>query len=323
MLDCQIMGNQKQTLEELLGIAHPIILAPMFLVSNVAMVKAAMQKNIAACIPALNYRTSDQLKEAIQQLKEVKNDKGAFGINIIVNKSNLKYREQLKVCCEKGVDFIITSLGNPKEIILEAHKRGIKVFCDVVNMEHGLKVVALGCDALIAVNNRAGGHRGDLSPKDLITQLKKNCDVPIISAGGVGDKEDLDKMLAYGAAGVSIGSPFIASIEAGVSNEYKQACVSYGAKDIVITQKISGTPCTVINTPYVQRIGTKETWIESLLNKNKKLKKWVKLLRYLKGTNDVEVAATKPTYKNVWVAGPAIEHTTKIDSVKNIIDRFI
>jgi nitronate monooxygenase len=130
-------------------------------------------------------------------------------------------------------------------------------------------------------------------------------------------------MLAYGAAGVSIGSPFIASIEAGVSNEYKQACVSYGAKDIVITQKISGTPCTVINTPYVQRIGTKETWIESLLNKNKKLKKWVKLLRYLKGTNDVEVAATKPTYKNVWVAGPAIEHTTKIDSVKNIIDRFI
>ena len=92
------MRDGKQTLEELLNIAHPIIVAPMFLVSNVAMVKVAMQKNVAACIPALNYRTTDKLRAAIQELKKEKTEKGAFGINIIVNKSNLKYKEQLSVC---------------------------------------------------------------------------------------------------------------------------------------------------------------------------------------------------------------------------------
>jgi len=317
------MAKKTETLQELLGIEHPIIIAPMFLVSNVKMVTAAMQKNVAACIPALNYRTSEKLREAIQQLHKAKTEKGAFGINIIVNKSNLKYKEQLKVCCEEGVDFIITSLGNPKEIIEAAHKKGIKVFCDVVNLNHGMKVAASGCDALIAVNDKAGGHRGDLGPKELISQLNENCNIPVISAGGVGNKAEFNQVLSYGAIGVSIGSPFIASEEASVSKEYKQACVDYGAEDIVVTQKISGTPCTVINTPYVKKIGTKETWIECLLNRNKQLKKWVKLLRYIKGTNDVENAAMTATYKTVWVAGPTIEYSKKVESVKNIIDRFL
>ncbi len=317
------MITKKPTLQEILNIEYPIIVAPMFLVSNVEMVIAAMQKNVAACIPALNYRTTKKLRDAIRELNSAKTEKGAFGINIIVNKSNLKYKDQFKVCLEEGVDFIITSLGNPKEIIREAHKLGIKVFCDVVNLEHGRKVASYGCDALIAVNNKAGGHRGDLGPKELIAQLNQHCNLPVISAGGVGNKKELDKVLSYGSVGVSIGSPFIASEESGVSDEYKEACVRFGSADIVVTQKISGTPCTVINTPYVQKIGTKETWLESLLNKNKFLKKWVKLLRYLKGTNDVENAAMKATYKTVWVAGPTIEHTKEITSVKNIIDRFI
>lgn len=317
------MVNKAYTLQEILGIEHPIIIAPMFLVTNVKMVVGAMQKNIAGCIPALNYRTTEELKKAILELKKAKTEKGAFGINIIVNKSNLKYKEQLKVCCDVGVDFIITSLGNPKEIIEEAHKKNIKVFCDVINIKHGEKVASLGCDALIAVNNKAGGHRGDLEPKDLISQLIEVTDIPIISAGGVGNKEELDSVLSYGAIGVSIGSPFIASKEAEISKEYKQACVDYGADDIVETKKISGTPCTIIKTPYVKKIGTNETWIERILNKSSSLKKWVKLFRYLKGSSDVEHAALKVTYKTVWVAGPSIEYTKNIEPVKKIIDRFI
>ena len=121
-------------------------------------------------------------------------------------------------------------------------------------------------------------------------------------------------MISYGADGVSVGSPFIASIEAGVTDEYKQACVDYGAEDIIMTERISGTPCTVINTPYVLKIGTKQTWIESVLNKNRKLKKWVKMIRFSIGMKATEKAATKATYKTVWVAGPSIEHTTSIFS---------
>ncbi|MDB4752745.1 nitronate monooxygenase family protein [Winogradskyella sp. KYW1333] len=313
----------KTKLTELLNIQYPIIQAPMFLVSNVAMVTEAMDAGIAGCIPALNYRTLEELKNAIRQLKQNKVEGGSFGFNLIVNKSNVKYLGQLEVLCEEGCDFIITSLGSPEETINQAHKAGIKVFCDVTDLKFAKKVEELGADAIIAVNNEAGGHRGNLSPEELIKELTDNCDIPVISAGGVGCKADIDKMLGYGAEGVSVGSPFIASIEANVTDEYKQACVDYGAEDIIMTERISGTPCTVINTPYVQKIGTKATWIENLLNKNRKLKKWVKMIRFSIGMKATEKAAKKATYKTVWVAGPSIEHTNAILPTKQIIDGLI
>jgi len=308
---------------KLLNIKYPIIQAPMFLVSNVAMVKEAMNGGIAGCIPALNYRTLDELRVALKELKAAKPEGGSFGFNLIVNKSNVKYKGQLEVICEEGCDFIITSLGSPEETINQAHKVGIKVFCDVVDLKFAKKVEDLGADAIIAVNNEAGGHRGNISPEQLIKELSSNCKIPVISAGGVGCKADIDKMISYGADGVSVGSPFIASIEANVTDEYKQACVDYGAEDIVMTERISGTPCTVINTPYVKKIGTKQTWLESVLNKNKKLKKWVKMVRFSIGMNATKNAATKATYKTVWVAGPSIEHTKEILPTKEIIKRLV
>lgn len=310
-------------LNQLLNINYPIIQAPMFLVSNTTMVIEAMNSGIAGCIPALNYRTLDELRAAIKTLKAAKVEGGAFGFNLIVNKSNFKYKDQLKVICEEGVDFIITSLGSPEETIKQAHASNIKVFCDVIDLKFAKKVESLGGDAIIAVNNQAGGHRGDLSPEELISNLVENCTIPVISAGGVGCKTDVEKILSYGAIGVSVGSPFIASVEAGVTNEYKQACVEYGAEDIIMTERISGTPCTVINTPYVQNIGTKQSKIESFLNKYKRLKKWVKLIRYMIGTNAVTNAATKATYKTVWVAGPSIEYTKEILPVKNIVSKLV
>ncbi len=291
----------------------------MFLVSNTKMVIEGMKSGIAGCIPALNYRTLPELRASIQELKAAKVDGGSFGYNLIVNKSNPKYKEQLQVICEEGVDFIITSLGSPEETIIEAHKVGIKVFCDVTDLNFAKKVEQLGGDALIAVNNQAGGHRGNFDPKELIVLLNENTSLPVISAGGVGTKADIYKMLHAGAVGVSVGSPFIASEEAGVSREYKQACVDYGSKDIVMTQRISGTPCTVINTPYVQKIGTKETWLERVLNKNKSLKKWVKMIRFYIGMKATEKAAKEATYKTVWVAGPSIEHTKAILPLREII----
>lgn len=310
-------------LTTLLNIKYPIIQAPMFLVSNTAMVIEAMKGGIAGCIPALNYRTLEELKAAIHELKAAKVEGGSFGFNLIVNKSNIKYKEQLRVLCEEGCDFIITSLGSPEETINQAHKVGIKVFCDVTDLHFAKKVESLKADAAIAVNNEAGGHRGKLSPKALIKELKLNLSIPVISAGGVGCKADIDTMISYGADGVSVGSPFIASLEAGVTEEYKQACVDYGAEDIVMTERISGTPCTVINTPYVQKIGTKSTWIESFLNKSKTLKKWVKMIRFSIGMKATETAATKATYKTVWVAGPSIAHTNKILPTKDIIKRLV
>jgi nitronate monooxygenase len=311
------MSNFRPRLCEMLNIDFPIIAAPMFLVSNVDMTVAAIKSGITAAIPALNYRELKHLREAIREIKS--RTDGPFGINIIVNKSNFKADDQLKVCCEEKVDFIITSLGSPEKTIKMAKEHGVKVFCDVVDAKFAKKVEALGADAIIAVNKEAGGHAGKIPMMDLIPSLKKVCTIPIISAGGVGTGKGVAEALRAGADGLSIGSLFIATDEAPVSKEYKEACVQYGAKDIVMTTKLSGTPCTVIKTPYVAEIGTEQNWLEKLLNKNKRLKKWMKAATFLKGMKSLQKAAFGQTYKSVWCAGPSIEHVHAIRPIADVV----
>lgn len=296
-------------------------MAPMFLVSNVEMVVAAIESGITGAIPALNYRTVEELKAAIQEIK--RRAKGPFGINLIVNQSNFLYKEQLEVICQEKVDFIITSLGSPEETIKKAHHYGIKVFCDVTEVKYAQKVESLGADALIAVNREAGGHAGNISYHELIPALQKACKIPVISAGGVGDYKSLNDMLELGIAGVSVGTIFIASDEAGVSAEYKQACVDYGSKDIVMTTKLSGSRCTVINTPYLQEIGTEQNWLEKILNKNKRLKKWFKAFTFYRGMKKLQKAAFGATYKTIWCAGPTIEYIKEIKPVKAIVKTLV
>lgn len=308
-------------LTDLLPIQHSIIMAPMFLVSNEAMVIAASKAGITGAIPALNWRTLPEMEQGIQNIKS--QSKGPFGINLIVNKSNIKYREQLELATDLGVDYIITSLGSPKETIEKAHAKGVQVYCDVTNLEYAKKVEGLGADAIIAVNKEAGGHAGKIKAKELVPLLAEKCSIPTISAGGVGTHAQLQDMLDLGAAGCSIGSVFIATHESPVSQEYKDACIDYGAEDIVMTTKLSGTPCTVIKTPYVEKIGTDQTWLENLLNKNRKLKKWVKMLTFYKGMKSLEKAAFSATYKTLWCAGPSIEHVKSIRSIDEVVAGLI
>jgi len=305
------------TLDQLLGIDYPIIIAPMFLISNTKMIKAALQHGVTAAFPALNYRTDQELRSAIHDIKGASSK--PFGVNLIVNKSNPKYKGQLDTLLELKVDYIITSLGNPREVIDRCRPLGIKVFCDVVDLAYAKKVEDLGADAVIAVNNRAGGHAGNLTPQELITVLKENCNIPIISAGGIATGQDLKQVMGWGAIGASVGTIFIACDEADISSEYKQAMVEYGEKDIVKTTKLSGSALTVINTPYVQQLGTKANWLEWILNNNKTLKKYAKMLIALRGMKAVEKAAFGATYKTVWCAGPAIEHVKSIRPIADII----
>ena len=226
---------------------------------------------------------------------------------------------QLETLLEMKVAYIITSLGNPNEVIQKCKPLGIKVFCDVVDLPYAQKVADLGADAVIAVNNRAGGHAGNLSPQELIILIKKNCSIPIISAGGISKGQHLKQVMDWGAAGASVGTIFIACAEADISPEYKQAMIDYGEKDIVRTNKLSGSPLTVINTPYVQKLGTKANFLEWILNNNKTLKKYAKMLLAFRGMKAVEKAAFGATYKTVWCAGPAIEDVHSVRSMKDII----
>lgn len=310
----------KTALTEMLGIELPIIMAPMFLVTNTKMIVAAAENGIAGCIPALNFRTIEELEAGIKEIKS--QTKKPFGVNIIVNKSNVLAQKQLYKCLDLGVDFFITSLGSPEEVIRESHKQGVKVFCDVIEETYAKKVEGLGADGIIAVNSGAGGHLGNIPASALIPSLKSVCKIPVISAGGVGTGAGIVSMLALGADGLSIGSPFIATKESPVTDDYKEACVKYGAHDIVVTTKLSGSRCTVINTPYVQKIGTEQNIVESVLNKNKQIKKYAKMLTYYKGMKALEKAAFSANYKSLWVAGSSIEFTKKIESVTEVVTRY-
>jgi nitronate monooxygenase len=310
----------KTALTELLGIELPIIMAPMFLVTNVEMIVQAGESGIAGCIPALNFRTIEDLEKGLKEIKSRSNK--PFGVNLIVNKSNILAKKQLHKCLDMGVNFFITSLGSPEEVIKESKKLGIKVFCDVIEENYAKKVEGLGADGIIAVNNGAGGHLGNIPASVLIPALKSVCKIPVISAGGVGTGSGILSMLALGADGLSIGTPFIATKESGVSDEYKKACVEYSAEDIVVTTKLSGSRCTVLNTPYVKKIGTDQNILENLLSKNKQIKKYAKMLTYYKGMKAIEKAAFSATYKNVWCAGTSVEFTNEIGTIKGIVDRL-
>jgi len=85
---------------------------------------------------------------------------------------------------------------------------------------------------------------------------------------------------------------------------------------------LSGTPCTVINTEYVQKVGTKQNWFERLLNKNKRLKKWFKAFTFFKGMKRLQKAAFSSTYKTVWCAGPSIEHVKSVRPLSVIIEEL-
>jgi nitronate monooxygenase len=307
-------------LSEWLDIKHPIIMAPMFLVTNTKMVIAAYNAGIIGCIPALNFRTLPEFEKALKEMHEATS--GKFGINLIVSQSNIYFKGQLELVLKYPPSFIITSLGSPKEVIDKCKPLGIKVFCDVINTEHAQKVEKLGGDALIAVNSAAGGHLGHLSPSVLIPMLRESTNLPVISAGGVGNFAGYESMMKLGAIGVSVGSPFIATVESDVNEAYKNACVDHGAEDIIVTKKISGTPCTVIKTPYMEKLGTDETIIEKILNKNKTIKKYLKMLIYKRGMSWLDKAAFGASYKSIWCAGPSIEFVKKISTVAEVVKQI-
>lgn len=313
-------------LTEALNLDFPMIMAPMFLVSNEAMLKSGMHNGIAASFPSLNYRKEGELEKLLDTLNEEKaklGGKGNYGINLIVQKTNPLYEKHLQICVEKKVPFYITSLGNPKQVIEQAHSYGAKVFCDVTNIEHARKCYENGCDGFIAVGQGAGGHAGPNTLQVLVPSLHHHFpDKIVIAAGGIAGGEGVLSMLSLGAAGVSVGTRFIASIEAGVSNDYKNAIVSSKMEDIVMTEKLSGTPCTIINTPFAKKIGYRQNWLEKALSNNSTTKKYFKMWVQLSGMKKLEQSIHPGNYNTLWCAGQSVELINEIASCSDIIKRI-
>ena len=316
--------ESKNNLNALLGIEFPIIMAPMFLVSNVEMMKAGIRSGIMATFPTLNYRKEGELEQLLDELNAYsKQYKGSYGVNIIVQKSNPLSAKHTKICLEKKVPFFITSLGSPKEVVAGAHLYGGKVFCDVTNIPHAQKCVDSNCDGFIAVGQGAGGHAGPNPLQVLIPALKEHFpSMPVIAAGGIANGAGLLSVQVLGASGVSIGTRFIASTEAGVNDNYKKAVVSSGMDDIVMTTKLSGTPCTIINNESAKKMGYTQNWFEKWLSNNSQTKKWFKMLVQLRGMKKLEKSVLPNNYNTLWTAGKSAELIHDIISCEDIVLRI-
>lgn len=318
----------KTVVTEQLGIQFPVIMAPMFLVSNEAMMKTAISSGVAGAFPSLNFRKEGELEALLKSLnrflQENKEKRGSYGVNLIVQKTNPLYEKHLDICIRQKVPFYITSLGNPREVIEQAHAYGAKVYCDVTNLEHAAKSASLGADGFIAVGQGAGGHAGPYPLSVLVPALRRDFpEVPVIAAGGIASGSGILSMLAAGAAAVSVGTRFIASSEAGVSEAYKNAVLTSGMKDIVMTTRISGTPCTIINTPYAKKIGYEQGWFERFLSRNPRTKKYFKMIVQIRGMKKLEEAVKPGNYNNLWCAGQSVELIRDIRPCSKIIEELI
>ncbi len=293
----------------------------MFLVSNVEMVVAISEAGGIGTFPALNYRPIEKYREALREIRK-RTDK-PIGVNIIVNKSNLRQKDDLKIALESGVNLFITSLGNPETVIREAHKNGAKVICDVTNLAHALKVQDQGADGVVAVAAGAGGHAGPISPLVLVPWLKEKLNIPIVAAGGIATGATIAASLALGASAVHIGTRFIASLEAGVDDAYKKAVVNSSPEDIVMTTRVSGTPAAVINTDYVKKMGLDLPWALQILKEHPRTKKYVVPLIHYLGMRQLDEAANKPTWKTVWSAGQSVGLIHDILSCEQIMKNLV
>lgn len=311
----------KNAFTELLGCDYPIIAGPMFLVSDERLVTAVSENGAVGGMPSLNWRKIDDFRAAIQKVKQ--GTSKPFAVNIIVNKSNVRQEKDLEVCAEEKVPLVITSLGNPKRTIQKMQSVGCKVFCDVTNLEYAKKVQDLGADGVIAVSAGAGGHAGPLSPLVFIPHLKKNIKIPVIAAGGIATGTQMAACLLLGASGVQIGTRFIASEEAKVDAAYKNAILKAEPEDIVLTQKISGTPASVIRTPYIEKMGLELNPLEKFLHHNQLTKKYTKMARSLWGAMLLQGAAKSTSWKEVWSAGQGVGLIDDILPAKEIVQNLM
>jgi nitronate monooxygenase len=291
------------------------------LVSNEALVSEVSNAGAMGGMPSLNWRTPELFEEALKKTKSLTSK--PFAVNLIVNKVNPRVDRDLEICVRQKVPMVITSLGNPKNVIAAVHGYGGKVFCDVTNLSYAVKVQDQGCDGVIAVSQGAGGHAGPISPLVLIPYLKTKLKIPVVAAGGIATGRQIFAALSLGADAVQIGTRFIATKEAGVNQDYKDAILKAEPDDIVMTRRISGTPAAVIKTPYIEKEGLDLNPIEKVLLKYDLTKPYMKMARAVIGQKLLEKAAHQTTWKTVWSAGQGVGLINDVVPAAEVVDRLV
>lgn len=309
-----------------LGIEVPLICGAMYPCSNPELVAAVSAAGGIGVIQPISmiYVHKRQLRAGIARIREI-TDK-PIGFNAIVEQSSKVYEDRMRqwvdIALEEGVKFFVTALGNPRWVVDAVHAAGGVVYHDVTERKWALKALDEGVDGLICVNARAGGHAGEKTAAQLYGELS-DLGVPLVCAGGVGDEAAFANALGQGYAAVQIGTRFIATEECTAHDDYKRAIVKARESDIVLTEKISGVPVAVINTPYVERIGTRAGPIARRLLRHPKAKHTMRMFYSLRSLWTLGRASKKGlNYKDFFQAGKSVAGIDGIESAGDVVRRF-
>lgn len=287
----------------------PLVAAPMFLVSNPALVAACCNSGIVGSFPALNQRDSSGFRAWLEELDtQLTADAAPFAVNLIVHGSNPRLQADLAICVERQVPIVITSLGAVKEVVDAVHGYGGLVFHDVTTRRHAEKAAEAGVDGLIAVAAGAGGHAGTWSPFALVAEIRQFFDKTLLLAGCLNHGHEILAAQMLGADLAYMGTRFIATQENDASAAYKQMLLQARAADIIHTPAVSGVPASFMRQSLEQAgYDLARLQDKGAINYGEKLKP----------LNDEAKA-----WKTVWSAGQGAGGIEDLPSVTELVTRL-
>jgi len=309
-----------------LNIDVPLICGAMYPCSNPELVAAVSEAGGIGIIQplSLSYVHGYEFRAGLRYIRSL--TRKPVGVNLIIERSSKKYLERvhrwLDIALEERVPFLVTALGNPRWVVDKTAAEGTTVYHDVTSRKWAEKALDGGVDGFICVNNRAGGHAGTQSPQQLLDELA-SFGKPMICAGGVSTASDFANAIEAGYSGVQMGTRFIATSECSAHPDYKNAILKAREDDIVLTEKISGVPVSVIRTPYVERIGTRAGGLARWMLRGSRTKHWMRTIYTLQSIWKLKHASMQGAYyRDYFQAGKSVSGITDIRPAADIVSEL-
>ncbi|MFJ7943699.1 NAD(P)H-dependent flavin oxidoreductase [Streptomyces sp. NPDC096354] len=233
-------------LTELVGVRYPIVQTGMGWVAGPRLVSAAAEAG-ALGILASATMTVEQLRAAVREVKS--RTQAPFGVNLRADAGDA--RERVRIVVDEGVKVASFALAPSRELIAELKDAGVVVVPSVGARRHAEKVAAWGADAVIVQGGEGGGHTGEVATTVLLPQVVDAVDIPVIAAGGFHDGRGLVAALAYGAAGIAMGTRFLLTSDSTVPDAVKARYLAAGVRDVTVTTAVDGLPHRMLRTEMV------------------------------------------------------------------------
>jgi nitronate monooxygenase len=298
----------------------------MYPCSNPELVAAVSQAGGIGIVQpiSLTYVHGHEFREGLRLIRRL--TAKPIGMNALIEQSSKAYRERMErwidIALEEGVRFFVTSLGNPRWVVERVKRVGGVVYHDVTERRWAEKGRDGGVDGLVAVNDRAGGHAGPRSAEQLMDELAP-IGLPLLCAGGIGNEHDFARALKLGYAGAQLGTRFIATPECRASEAYKQAIVAAQEKDVVLTERLTGVPVSVLDTPSVRRLGLRAGPLARFMLRGRRTKHWMRTLYALRSLWSLKRGLMRDSpERDFWQAGKSVAGIHAVEPAGAIVRRF-